>query len=416
MKAVELFAGVGGFRLACDAAGIETVFANQWEPGIKAQHAAKVYRQRFGPQGPLFNVDVSTVQAEEVPDHDLLTAGFPCQDYSAATPNAKGMDGKKGVLWWQIRRLLDVKRPEWVLLENVDRLLVSPSKQRGRDFAVVLCCLRELGYAVAWQVVNASEWGVPQARRRVYVVASRSSDPRAVLGEAFPSRSADLVEDQLPEGLDVISETWGRAFKPAGYMDRDGRLQHGKVHVDGIPGPALGSVLQPGPGCEIDDLDRWRYVKGAKDEARTAKNGYSYRFREGALSFPDDPSRPARTILTSEGRKAPNRSTHVVQDPETGKLRTLRPVEAERIQGFPDGWTEGVPVGWRFKCMGNAVAVPVVTRIAQAIARQAGSTDRGPRIPCSSSESQDLADGIKATSAAGIHAPAARQPTLGDWS
>lgn len=385
LRVVELFAGVGGFRLAFDRVGFATVFANQWEPGVKAQHAADVYRRRFGAQGPLFNVDVAQVPSSAVPDHDLLCGGFPCQDYSAATPNAAGMDGKKGILWWQIRRILEDKLPAWVVLENVDRLLVSPAKQRGRDFAVVLTCLRDLGYDVAWRVVNAAEWGVPQSRRRVFIVASRGGDPGDVMATAFGPEPQVVVEDIVEGRLDQVSASWGRRFFGAGVMQADGRFRMWKpapVQAEPVP---LADVLVPGEGREIGDVARWEYVKGAKDEPRTAKNGYQYRFREGALPFPDRLDRPARTILTSEGGRSANRSTHVVRDPQTRSLRTLRPVEVERLQGFPDGWTEGVPDGWRFKLMGNALAVPVAERIAWAIQEQGvpvevGSVGR-PRDP-----------------------------------
>lgn len=374
MRVVELFAGVGGFRLGFDAVGFRTIWANQWEPGAKKQHAAEIYERHFGPQPGTFNVDVATVDAADVPDHDLLCGGFPCQDYSAATPNAAGMDGKKGVLWWQIRRILEAKRPEWVVLENVDRLLVSPTKQRGRDFAVVLACFRDLGYRVAWRVVNAADYGVPQRRRRVFITASLSRDPGDVMAGAFGPEPEAVFEDAIQGNVAEVSGSWGRRFFPEGRMDAEGRFAMWKATpAPGIPERTLGEVIVPGPGREIINEERWRYVKGSKDEPRTAKNGYQYRFREGALPFPDPLDRPARTMLTSEGGKGANRSTHVVRDPVTAELRTLRPIECERLQGFPDGWTEGIPDTWRFKLMGNALAVAVVERIGEAINHLTGS-------------------------------------------
>ena len=141
IKVVELFAGVGGFRLGLDKKNYDIVWSNQWEPSTKKQHASLVYEARFGKDNHS-NEDINEVvmrNVEEVPDHDLLVGGFPCQDYSVATTlhNSKGLKGKKGVLWWAIHRILEKKKhkPRYLLLETVDRLLKSPANQRGRDFA-----------------------------------------------------------------------------------------------------------------------------------------------------------------------------------------------------------------------------------------------------------------------------------------
>lgn len=177
VKVIELFAGVGGFRVGLDRADanfFKTIWANQWEPATKVQHAAMVYEKNFG-KGSVVNDDINQVKTEDIPDHDMLVGGFPCQDYSVATTlsNSKGIEGRKGVLWWSIYRILKEKganRPEIVFLENVDRLLLSPASQRGRDFAIILECLNELDYIVEWRVINAAEYAMPQKRRRTYIV------------------------------------------------------------------------------------------------------------------------------------------------------------------------------------------------------------------------------------------------------
>ena len=161
LKVCELFAGVGGFRLGLERTNrFEVVWSNQWEPSTKMQHASLVYEARFGKENHC-NANIETVKTEEIPDHDMLVGGFPCQDYSVATSlkNSKGLIGKKGVLWWSIHRILSEKKnkPNYLFLENVDRLLKSPSTQRGRDFAVMLRSLSDLGYAVEWRVINAAE-------------------------------------------------------------------------------------------------------------------------------------------------------------------------------------------------------------------------------------------------------------------
>ena len=132
----ELFAGVGGFRLGLEKSDSSwnTVWANQWEPGKKSQHAFECYTNHFGKKDNYINEDIASIDKATIPNHNLLVGGFPCQDYSVARTGAKGMEGKKGVLWWQIRDILEVKQPKFILLENVDRLLKSPSTQRGRDF------------------------------------------------------------------------------------------------------------------------------------------------------------------------------------------------------------------------------------------------------------------------------------------
>ncbi|WP_446051872.1 DNA cytosine methyltransferase, partial [Zobellia laminariae] len=179
LKAIELFAGVGGFRLGLEKTGqYEVVWSNQWEPSTKAQHASIVYEERFGKENHC-NEDISEVSTEVIPDGDVLVGGFPCQDYSVATTlqNSKGLIGKKGVLWWSIHRILSEKKnpPKYLFLENVDRLLKSPSAQRGRDFAIMLKSLDDLGYAVEWRVINAAEYGMPQRRRRIFFLGYHKS-------------------------------------------------------------------------------------------------------------------------------------------------------------------------------------------------------------------------------------------------
>ena len=183
-RVVEMFAGVGGFRLGLEGppgsprnGSFKSVWSNQWEPSTKLQHAAELYTSRWhfiaDPAEPnvhrnpnvsddvFVNADIGTIPAETIPEHDLLVGGFPCQDYSVAKTlnTADGLEGKKGVLWWEIHRIAEHHRPSYLLLENVDRLLKSPVKQRGRDFAVMLASLADLGYVVEWRVIVASEYG-----------------------------------------------------------------------------------------------------------------------------------------------------------------------------------------------------------------------------------------------------------------
>ncbi|MFA6120171.1 MAG: DNA (cytosine-5-)-methyltransferase [Sideroxydans sp.] len=397
----ELFAGVGGFRLGLERGGWKTVFANQWEPATKTQHAADCYLSHFPDEAsnPHFNTDINLVTAQldvnskTIPDHTLLVGGFPCQDYSVATTKAKGMLGKKGVLWWEIEKIIRHKSPQFVLLENVDRLLVSPAKQRGRDMGILLACFRDLGYSVEWRVINAADYGFPQKRRRVFIFASRK-DTKVVkkikkvglthewlqtygfFASEFPVEqeptdhdTADVFDDTLQE----ISDNFSFKLHNAGVMS-DGKLYTLKVVPKHSTITPLKSVLLPTvdkkyyvADSDIDKTRGWRYVKGAKREERTSKTtGYKYFFTEGAIPFPENLNSPSRTILTGEGNQSPNRSTHLIQDPRTKKFRTLTPIEVERLNGFPDDWTNsGMPHGKRYFCMGNALVVGLVERMGK---------------------------------------------------
>lgn len=396
IRVAEMFAGVGGFRLALEGYGkpgdafymppagdFVTVWANQWEPGSKSrQFAWKCYESHFG-KGSCVNRDIEEVLDDfeagkiEIPDFDMLVGGFPCQDYSVSKPAkmAKGIEGKKGVLWWSIYRMLKLKKPKYVLLENVDRLLKSPTAKRGRDFAIMLCCFAELGYSVEWMVINAADYGFPQRRRRVYIFASLKGtifDQKPIC-KAFPVTSdGDWDEFDLPRSPYGASETFGNAkkspFGSYGFM-WDGHVQtcDAKPAYEGQKS-TLKDVLFP--DCFVrerffldsESIPRWEYLKGAKKEPRTAKNGHEYVYSEGSIAFPDPLDRPSRTILTSEGGNAPSRMKHVVMG-DSGRLRRLIPDELDALQCFPMGWTDGMTDNQRAFCMGNALVVGIPHRI-----------------------------------------------------
>lgn len=379
----ELFAGVGGFRLGLDKSGWKTIFANQWEPGKKSQWAFDCYNSHF-PDSLNLNVDVATVSSKDIPAHELLVGGFPCQDYSVASTlvNSKGIQGKKGVLWWEIYRIASDKKPRFILLENVDRLLKSPASQRGRDFGIILACLSSLGYSVEWRVINAAEYGFPQRRRRTFIFATRDKalqkklygkkKPDDVLlssGFFAPAFPCKVFEDSrvrtidLPEDIKLVSDTFHAAFENCGYcMGNTISTLRVEACYDGHMA-TLGEVLESGVAESFyirkEDEPKWEYLKGAKCEKRVSANGHEYNYSEGPIAYPDFLDRPSRTMLTGETTK--NRSTHVIKDPETGRLRLLTPVECERLDGFPDNWTNtGMPQNFRYFCMGNALVVGLI--------------------------------------------------------
>ena len=395
MKAVgsvaELFAGVGGFRLGLERAGWKTIYSNQWEPSTKRQHASEVYVQNFGPQGHS-NDDIA--QVVEVPSKfELLVGGFPCQDYSVAKSNssAAGLEGKKGVLWWEILRLVEAHKPKFIFLENVDRLLKSPSSQRGRDFAVMLSSLGNVGYSIEWKVINAADYGFPQRRRRVFIVAELGGRPanesevgdEGILASAFPiSEKSRTVTGHIPSSLLEVSESFGRGLKLSPFRNAghffDGEFVTTEVtaRFDGQR-ENLGDVLVSDSEVpkeyflSSESIAKWQYLKGPKSEERTHSSGFKWRYSEGGMVFPDPIDRPSRTILTGEGGTSPSRFKHVVQS-EKG-LRRLLPVELERLNGFPDGWTAFGVNGEmsdakRAFFMGNALVVGLIERVGKVLA------------------------------------------------
>ena len=445
MRVVELFAGVGGFRIGLEGApgsqtdtGFKVIWANQWEPSTNVQHAAQVYVTNWnlsptddpdvygnGGDDIFVNKDIATVEADSIPDHDLLCGGFPCQDYSVAKTlaTAHGIAGKKGVLWWEIHRIMQEKRPRYALLENVDRLLKSPRDQRGRDFAVMLASLSDLGYSVEWRVVDASEYGFPQRRKRVFILAELDRahqspkgtlESEGVLAKALPIHELDSLDsfplsDKASDDLADISREFNSKkgdtptpFGNCGVMvERQVWTSKCKAKYEG-EFPTLGSVLvTPGkvPDSYILDSEAllrekgWIYLKGSKKEMREGTDGFTYRYAEGPVTFPDALNRASRTVVTGEGGSSPSRFKHVVKFKPTkgqvgrlgltdakcdevrsklnlGKtqwLRRLTPVELERLNGFPDNHTELATDGRRAFFMGNALVTGVVSLIANAI-------------------------------------------------
>lgn len=391
----ELFAGVGGFRLGFNQldSGWETVWFSQWEPGAKTQWAHECYVQHFGDSIDMngeyhTNEDINTVDKNAIPDHALLVGGFPCQDYSVAHSlvSSKGIEGKKGVLWWDIRDTLLAKKTPFCLLENVDRLLKSPAKQRGRDFAIILSCFASQGYSVEWRVVNAAQYGAAQRRRRTFIFAYRNDTEygkkmakidatsiikcEGLMANAFPiSDMGTISTKKISENLVEVSDNFSFAFENAGYMC-DGIITTSKITEKEETPITLKQILQSNVDDKYyisgDKMAKWSYLKGAKKIPRKSANGHEYIFSEGPIAFPDPWDRPGRTMLTSESTL--NRSTHVVADPGTGNLRLLTPIETERLQGFNDEWTNtGMPDRMRYFCMGNALVVPMITRMGKEL-------------------------------------------------
>ena len=397
MRVCELFAGVGGFRLGLEDCSddFKFVWANQWEPSKKVQYAYDCYIKRFGENENHVNEDISEVDKKSIPDHDLLVGGFPCQDYSVARTGARGIQGVKGVLWWQIREILKEKQPRFVLLENVDRLLKSPAKQRGRDFAVMLACFNDLGYSVEWRVINAAEYGFVQRRRRIFIYAFKNDTKyfnkvdvnnlekwiheEGFFQDQFPVLAKEEVDNAKAKSIvmeyrDIVDVSDNFKFE----FENSGIMTNGNVYTEKTVPRYNGkfTLLRDVLESNVDEkyyidtdeaiLEKWKAPKEAKRINRVSKTGHEYIFSEGALAFPDSTDRAARTMLTSEA--SVNRSSHVIEDPGTGRLRKLTPVEAERLNGFRDNWTNsGMTERARYFCMGNALVVGLIEKMGHTL-------------------------------------------------
>ena len=436
LRVMELFAGVGGFRLGLEGNGsadysrtgdFSVVWSSQFEPSSKKQHASNVYVAHWGSEGhsneDIFSVvnDPEKFSAIAAAHPDVLVGGFPCQDYSVAKPadQAAGLEGKKGVLWWSIhsalRQLQEAEQPvSYVILENVDRLLKSPTPCRGRDFAIILSSLAALGYAVEWRVVNAADYGWPQRRRRVFMIAyHRKTALYARAEQACANAKAGawigakgviagaLPVCQVPEDDMSVVRLGGDAFETqnsyvsepngASKFQRAGLMVDGTVWTANVTTPeqidftrfvgfaraqTLGDVVAKtrdvpeGAYLSESSLGRWRHMKGAKSAVRVSHSGHEYKYSEGALPFPDALDRASRTVITGEGGNSASRTKHVVAD-ATGRLRRLTAEELEELNGFPRGFTraDGVSEVRRAFLMGNALVVGIVRALGSSLIR-----------------------------------------------
>ena len=405
MNVLELFAGVGGFRVGLEKASptFKTLWSNQFEPSRKSQDAFEVYNYHF-PDSENWNEDISLISDERFSalrgKVDLIVGGFPCQDYSVARTkkDEQGIEGKKGVLFWEIVRATKLSNPKYLLLENVDRLLKAPSKQRGRDFAIMLRAFADLGYGVDWRVINPADYGWCQRRKRVFLFVYRKDTTyfkqqqvlddfgvgtSGIFEETYPTKD-EVVKDRsnsfvLSEDIVEVSDSFSTQFWNSGSMI-EGQVVTKELEpkYEGshkVLGDILESPLDLSDTMYLseDKVDKFRYLRGAKKFERTNSEGFTYTYSEGAMALVDSADLPSRTLLTSEG--AISRTTHLIED-EKG-YRLLTALETERLQGFPDNWTKvkfskgkevGVSDTRRKFFMGNALVVEVVESLGKYIA------------------------------------------------
>ncbi|WP_249927784.1 DNA (cytosine-5-)-methyltransferase [Veillonella tobetsuensis] len=424
MKIFSMFDGVGGFIVGLENSSKEifkTLYSNQYEPSRKIQDAYEVGLYRF-PNMEHIGTDVALIPNEKFEEMrkngvDMIVGGFPCQDYSVARSkkNELGIEGKKGVLFWEIIRATEVIKPKYLILENVDRLLKAPSSQRGRDFAVMLAAFNELGYSVEWRVINAADYGRAQRRRRVFFFVFRndtkwgerlhktyeSNLPKkatteerlaqyqnyifadGLFGRQFPVKDMAVKKrinaNHLIGDIAEVSET----FKDGKFWN-SGLMTNGyyyTIETDPIvENPiTMGDIVVPEDTVDAkyyitgEKLEKFKYLRGAKKITRTSADGHEYTYAEGGMSEYDSLELPGRTMLTSEG--SVNRSTHLLKI--NGNYRLITPIEAERLQDFPDDWTkfklnakgevEEVSDRMRMFFMGNALVTGIVKRIGDEL-------------------------------------------------
>jgi len=413
MKVIELFAGVGGFRLGLEGYKgksstsnyekkiksdilYRVAYSNQFEPSTKSQHASMIYEKRFGNTGH-FNFDISDLSSKLIKEQcDILVGGFPCQDYSVANSlrTSKGLLGKKGVLWWQIERLLmelGKRKPKYLILENVDRLLKSPVNNRGRDFAIMLSSLNDLGYSVEWKIINAAEFGFGQKRRRVFIFGYLKTSEvyidstnfeleqwlkeESILAKAFPSSEKSKIERfEIKGSLEEISNTNHSKkeksnFKNCGICINRKILTFDYYPKEKINPIKLRDILIDSKLVDEDfwinknDIKKWQKEKDGGSKPRTTAGGFEYKFTEGKMPFPDNLNSPSRTIITSEGGKSPSRFKHVINDGI--RYRRLTPIELEKLNMFPPDFTydENISSSKRAFLMGNALVIGIVEKI-----------------------------------------------------
>ena len=298
--------------------------------------------------------------------------------------------------------------------------MVSPSKQRGRDFAVMLSCLDKQGYAVGWKIINAADYSMPQKRKRVYLLAYHKSTPlykkmkktdvtsiilkKGVISDSFNvnfKKNETLHTEKISKDLVLVSKNFNvgkksSPFKNSGFMINGTYFTVKTESKKSKPYP-LNKVLQKNnidssfyidftkkikkevkkqaDGSSIiikTELDKWKYLKGTKREWRTDKNtGYVYKWGEGKMKFPDSLSEPSRTIITAEGGSTPSRFKHVIQQKD-GMFRRLTPIELEKLNMFPEDHTkhEEVSDSKRAFFMGNALVVGVVEKIGKSLEKK----------------------------------------------
>lgn len=349
LKSIELFAGIGGFRIACDNLGIETIWANDID-----DKASLVYNHNFRPQS-LIQGDIRQLY-ESIPPHDILTGGFPCQPFSAAGKK-QGIRDPRGTLFEIIVEIIKNKNPRYFVLENVKRLLLMES---GQHFATILDSLSTLGYLIEWRVLNSLNFGLPQNRERVVIIGSKTQYPTSVL---LTKQEIDFVNQRTinyfyhPESWKILSkhdkvfEYWGVALNGK-FLSSDTKIfpsNHTKKRLKDI----LQGEVDESFDFTVDTIKRIpnsnlinKYVNGVEiiyNQGGGARMGYTIFGTNGI----------APTLTSSTSR-------HYERYKIGDRFRRLTNIEYARLQGFPDNHCANVSIYDQYSLYGNAVPPPLI--------------------------------------------------------
>jgi DNA (cytosine-5)-methyltransferase 1 len=372
IRFADLFCGIGGFRLGIEKASeklripVKCVFSSEIE-----KNAVKIYEKNFKeiPSG-----DITKIQASDIPDIDILCGGFPCQDVSIAGKRA-GLKGKRTGLFFDIIRILKEKKPSIVFLENVKGLLASNG---GWDFATVLIELEDAGYSVEWCVLNSKDFGVPQNRERVFIIGHLAGRCR---GKIFPifgenkstngkntnevfaicdsgeSRELQIRSDIFPPLRNGGGGCGQHNFicYPVLTPDRVNKNQNGRG-VKNPNEPMFTLTAQDQHGVLLN------YIGSVGNKRLEDGKDLSRNYPQGSRVYSSDGI--AATLSSQAGGIGGKPGLYQIKK---DKIRKLTPIECERLQAFPDRWTEGIADSNRYKCLGNSVTVNVIEAIAEKI-------------------------------------------------
>jgi DNA (cytosine-5)-methyltransferase 1 len=351
VKAVSLFAGIGGFDLALERNGIEVVASVEWD-----KHAQSVLKNRF-PNSQIFG-DIQEVTGEQLinagfdPQNGIITGGFPCQDLSVAGKRT-GLAGNRSGLFWEICRLLDETKARYFILENVPGLL---SSNNGADMGVVISALAQRGYGLAYRVLDAKHFGVPQRRRRVFIVGSLGDNggtPAEILAIAegrggYLEKSEQQKKSVTTSTTTSVREIGNKEVINNALLFQATRNENIRIFEKHSPTLAVAGWLR-----SLHVFSMHGAMIGRSETAGPNGSGFL------------GDNEPSYTLTASS--QARHGVVTVAED--TSMVRRLTPLECERLQGFPDYWTEGQTDGHRYKQLGNAVAVPVVQWIIERLVK-----------------------------------------------
>jgi len=359
-KIFSMFSGIGGFELGFLMSGKNVKFVGYSEID---KYAIQIFEKQF--KGIKNYGDATTINEARLPGFSLLVGGFPCQSFSIAGRH-KGFNDTRGTLFFDIARILEHKKPKYFILENVRGLL---SHDSGRTFQTILKVLSDIGYLVQWEVLNSKNYGVPQNRERVYIVGHLRGNSRP---EVFPIKKVDEKDSKSnQQKIKILDNLKGEGGHECHNVhDVEGiaptvRENHGKItmiETDSKPNEITKNLAQ---AYRVYDTNGVSTTLGAVGGGIGAKTGL---YQVGVIKNRGKiVEREKSTCLDANYWKGLDNHGGRTGIMVNSNIRRLTPLECERLQGFPDRWTEGISDTQRYKCLGNAVTTTVVCEIAKKL-------------------------------------------------